>query len=256
MMRLSYAERAAYCSNPTAIALLQLIEKKQSNLCVSVDLTSKNTLLEMADLLGPEICALKTHIDIIEDFDYELTAELSQLAEKHQFLIFEDRKFADIGNTVKLQYAKGVYHIADWAHITNCHTIAGPGSVTGLKSVGLAKGRGLLLLAEMSPKGNLIDPDYTQATIQMANAHPDFVIGFIATQRLTPNPALIHFTPGIHIADKGDALGQQYIGPEEAILQKDVDVIIVGRGIYEAADPRSAAEEYRHLAWQAYQQKL
>lgn len=41
--------------------------------------------------------AMKTHIDIIEDFEPILIHELQELSIKHDFVIFEDRKFADIG---------------------------------------------------------------------------------------------------------------------------------------------------------------
>jgi len=40
------------------------METKKTNLCVAVDITKKHQLLNLANLLGPEICILKTHIDI------------------------------------------------------------------------------------------------------------------------------------------------------------------------------------------------
>lgn len=42
---------------------------------------------------------MQTHIDIIEDFTPALTQELARLAEEFDFVIFEDRKFADIGES-------------------------------------------------------------------------------------------------------------------------------------------------------------
>ncbi len=252
----TYKERASQCTNPTAKKLLNLMEEKKTNLSVAFDITSGKKLLELLDKIGPEICVAKMHIDIIEDFSRDLIDKLVVLKAKHNFLIFEDRKFADIGNTVKMQYAQGIYHIADWADIINCHSVSGPGIIDGLKEIGMPKGRGLLLLAEMSSEGNLATGEYTEKTLKMAEKNNDFVIGFITMKKLLNDPKFINFTPGVKLVEGGDNLGQQYNTPEKVIKENGSDVIIVGRGIYEADDPLSEASKYKEAGWKAYKERL
>ena len=52
--------------HPLGSKLLQIMEEKKSNLCVAADVTSCTELLALADTLGPKICLLKTHVDILE----------------------------------------------------------------------------------------------------------------------------------------------------------------------------------------------
>ncbi|CAG8560335.1 2669_t:CDS:2 [Ambispora leptoticha] len=237
----TYAQRVNnFSQNKVARKLLETIEQKKTNLCVAVDLTKKRQILEVVEKVGPYVCLIKTHIDIIEDFDQGFIDELCILQARFNFLIFEDRKFADIGNTVKLQYSSGIYKIAEWAHITNAHPIPGDGIIKGLKEVGKPLDRGLLILAEMSSAGSLATGSYTDAAIEMARRHRDFVIGFIAGRKLT-----------------GDRLGQQYRSPTDVILKSGSDVIIVGRGIYgEGRDIVKEAKRYQEEGWNAYLERL
>lgn len=244
-----YLERSESCAHPLGKKLLRLIADKKTNLGLSADVTTSKELLHLAETLGPEICVLKTHIDVIEDFTPALTKRLRELADQHQFMLFEDRKFADIGNTVQLQYEKGMYRIADWADIVNAHSLPGPGIITGLAEIGQPKQRGLLLLAEMSSANNFLDNHYTTKTVNLAEQHDEFVMGFISQRKLSDNPRWVYFTPGVQFAGKNDAHGQQYISPEQAIKVNQSDVILVGRGIYRAADPLAEAKRYRAAGW-------
>ncbi len=250
--RSSYAERAHYCLSPVAKDLFQLMEEKETNLALSADVTTAAELVELATTLGPDICMLKTHIDIIEDFTPDLTKQLRKLANKHNFILFEDRKFADIGNTVKHQYEGGIYHIADWADVVNAHSLPGPGIIQGLADVGRKKNRGLIMLAEMSSAGHLMSKDYMQKTLQMAEQFADFVIGFITQHSLSEDPHWINITPGVKLDAGGDKLGQQYITPKKAIIENGSDIIIVGRGIIAAENPQTEAQKYREAGWESY----
>lgn len=259
----TYSSRAATHHTPLGRTLLALIARKRTNLCVSLDQTSPASILALLSQIGPLICVAKTHIDALyfsstSDLA-DFTASLQELSEKHDFLIFEDRKFADIGNTVKKQYGEGIYRIADWAHITNAHTVPGPGVIDGLHEV--VKGqqdRGLLLLGEMSSKGMLAGGEYLQKTLVMAREerNRDWVMGFIAMGAVgNEDEDWIVMTPGVDLGREGDGLGQQYKTPAR-VIGGGSDVIIVGRGIYENKEPAKIAGEYREQGWRAYLERV
>lgn len=354
----TYSARAERATHPLNAYLFRLMDLKASNLCLSADVTNARELLYLADKVGPSIVVLKTHYDLISGWDYNpqtgTGAKLAALARKHGFLIFEDRKFCDIGKTVQMQYTAGTARIVEWAHITNMNISAGKDAVTALAeaaakwkerinyevktsvtvgtpvnesfddtdgeeshldapdpsrtagardpdgrkgsivsvttvtqsfepadsprlSKSMADGddilypgieeapsdRGLLILAQMSSKGCLMTPAYTQACVEAAREHKDFVMGYVAQESLNSEAGedFIHMTPGCKLPPEGeeenghlegDGLGQQYNTPSKLITLKGTDIVIVGRGIIKAGDPPSEAERYRRKAWKAY----
>ena len=239
--------------HPVVGKLFAIMQEKQTNLAVAADVRTQKELLDLVDQIGPEICILKTHMDIIDDFEWSLIEQLKERAHKYNFLICEDRKFADIGATVQAQYMGGVHRIAEWADIIIAHAIAGEPIIDAFKSC--KSTCAILLLAELSCKGNLIDATYTQTVVELAQKRDDVVIGIIAQKATLNTPHQIKCTPGIHLATNKDNLGQQYNTPEHVITDLFTDIIIVGRGIYRAEDPKKAAQAYKRAAWTAYKHR-
>ncbi len=252
-MSKDYAELLEHASLPVVRKLYERVVSKKTNLCVSADLTKAEQVLELAKAVGPYISVLKTHVDIVNNYSSHFIKTLRAIADDMGFLLFEDRKFADIGNTVKLQASEGIFKITSWADFINAHALPGPGIIEGLRKACIETQKndiGLLLLAQMTSRGNLITDEYQHRTIEMAKDYPDFVAGWITNQRLTDDPNHVHFTTGIKIGDLSDSLGQQYKTPEQAVSQGS-DILIVGRGIIHASNPAETAKLYRDVAWDA-----
>lgn len=55
----TYLNRAKKQVNPAAKELLETVERKKSNLCVSVDVISSKDFLAIIDAVGPYVCLIK-----------------------------------------------------------------------------------------------------------------------------------------------------------------------------------------------------
>jgi uridine monophosphate synthetase len=99
----SFADRASLPgTSPLGMFLFSLMARKKSNLCLSADVQTSSELLELAEECGDSICMLKTHADIVYDFNKDTIKALTEIATRKHFVIFEDRKFGDIGSKLSM----------------------------------------------------------------------------------------------------------------------------------------------------------
>ena len=246
--------------NPLSRQYMEVACRKQSLVVLAADLNTMSGLNDLIDQVGPHIAALKTHVDLVDDWTADGWAAFCQRAAEYDLLIFEDRKFADIGPISRKQMA-GVYDIRSWADIVTAHGISGPDIVDGICAGWDDVGRrgGVLLLAQMSSRGNMLDlPGYTEQMVFNGITNGG-VFGFIGNGSRPAELSILRgkvghrkliWTPGVNL-DVGDGeMGQRYGDPREAI-RAGSDGIIVGSGIYKSDDPKGVAAAYAEISWQA-----
>ncbi|XP_014293189.1 uridine 5'-monophosphate synthase [Halyomorpha halys] len=242
----TYSERAQLASCSLSKQLFNLMETKKSNLCIAVDVSNSKDLLRIVEETGEEAVVIKTHYDAVADWDENTEKQLVALSQKMNFIILEDRKYSDIGNTVKLQMDR----VEKWADAVTMHSIAGPTLIP-------VASKPVFLVAQLSSAGNLISAEYTRATIEFAENNGENVIGVVCQDAAVVKfPGLIQLTPGVAVNKGVDALDQQYTTPEEAVLIKGGDLIVVGRAITTSSNPKEVAKELRNKLWSAYEKRV
>jgi orotidine 5'-phosphate decarboxylase subfamily 1 len=233
--------------------------RSQSLVCLAADRRTVTEILDLVQQTGPHIAALKTHVDLVDDWTADGWAEVRAAADAADLLLFEDRKFADIGGITRNQM-HGLYGIAGWSDLVTAHLISGPDIVDGCHAAWTDRGRegGVLLLAQMSSRGNLLAGHYSDAVVRHGLAH-DGVFGFIGNGsrpnelrdlRARVGEGRMIWTPGVNLAVGDGAMGQRYGDPREAVLAGS-DAIIVGSGIHRASSPAEAAAAYAEASWSA-----
>ena len=255
----AWGSRWVNCAHPLSHEFMRIACEKESLVVLAADLPTVDGIVHLIEDVGDHVCAVKTHVDMVEGFDMADWARVLDAARSRGMMLFEDRKFADIGRVAKTQMG-GLYDIRSWADLVTSHSLSGPDVVDGIAAAwdDVERVGGVLLLAQMSSSGNLLDDSFTESTLDIGRASPH-VIGYIGNGssgaelrglRSKVGEGQMIWTPGINLSAEEGPLGQRYGHPAEAV-RSGSDAIIVGSGIHKSDDPSKAAREYASSSWGA-----
>lgn len=205
-----------------------IIQSKNTRVIFSCDVTSMHELYYYADACGPHICILKVHTDSIKDFNIGQMLYVRSLAEKHNFLIMEDRKFADIGSTLEKQVT-GFFQYSEWCNLVTAYPFIGNNGINVFRNHKI----GVFLIGELSINEGQKMPSFDEVFNDPVNS--DTVVGSIGQN----HTGSIQATPGIHLDKGDDNMNQCYKTPEIA-AEKGAELFIIGRAIYQS---KNAVEE-------------
>ncbi|KAM3717580.1 Uridine 5'-monophosphate synthase [Dirofilaria immitis] len=215
--------------------LLEIMNKKKTCLCIAIDVTKCEEIIQIIEKTGGYICAVKLHADVIEDFNDAFVQKLTSLANNLDFIIFEDRKLADTGYTTKLQLTKGPFKIESWAQLVSVHAFSGQSVLNIIRKIveqPTTKLTGVLLVVEMSSDGSFTNSkEYLNAALELAKNNRDIVSGFICQKRCADVPSFLYWTAGVHMDAVSDGIGQNWRTVENAIGVDGNDIVVVGRAI-------------------------
>jgi uridine monophosphate synthetase len=212
----------------TKMGFEQIKKNKNSNIFIALDRRyTLEELLNLVDTIGDNVFGFKVHNEILgltyaENYSFYLACNSKNI------LVWEDRKFNDIGNTIQKQL-KYYESIRDFVSIV---------PTSGMESIiNLNTSLKFLVLCEMSSSNNLFTPVVKNGILDIVFTNPDKFAGIICQDLELISFCkyqymnLLTIMPGINLDRIGDNRGQQYRDPRS--FPKDVvpDLYVVGRGI-------------------------
>ncbi|MDD1729861.1 MAG: orotidine-5'-phosphate decarboxylase [Methanospirillum sp.] len=208
-----------------------------TDLILALDPTSRAEAIRIASAAAPHIDAIKVGYPLILAEGLGIAKELATLG----LPLIADFKVADIPNTNRL-IAEQVFHAGFSAII--CHGFPGRDSVEACVQVAHAHGGECLVVAEMSHPGGA---EFFQNGIAEKIARMVLTTGADGIIAPATRPERTRMLREIIGSKKILSPGVGAQGGDPQAIAELVDGIIVGRAIYEADDPASAAAGYADI---------
>ena len=101
--------------------LIGIVKDKQTALCLSLDITLWKVAKPILEKVGPYICMVKLHCDLIADWNNDTVVELKALAKEHNFMLLEDAKLIDVPHINRLKLTLTKHTVNTWADAVTVH---------------------------------------------------------------------------------------------------------------------------------------
>lgn len=210
---------------PRAVYDLFLASRK-SNIILSPDVDNVDDLIALIETVAPFICAVKIHFDLYNEWTPRVCSKFSDLINKHNLIVINDRKYDDIAHIVLYQIAV----LESQFGFKMIHTVlpfSGPDLVRTMNKAG----NDMILIRDMSTTQAWQTSEYIRFVERFT--HLPHVIGFVSQRTCESKPT---FQPGISIVP----FVTDHVHPSKAVG----DFLIVGRDIHNHSNPVARIKEY------------
>lgn len=210
-----------------SIELQEIIKIKKTNICLAADVDTVQDLCNLIESVGNYICILKLHHDVISDWTEKQTYIVSQLnryKKDYNFLIWDDRKYADIGYIMAKQV-----RLNSWSDIVSIHPIVGFDSVSCISSI-----KPIIVIGELSTYDSLFNKEYINY-IQQNHMKLQNLIGIVCQHKMSDT--VLNIVPGIGLKTSTDNAGQQHTNIRDS-SKSFADIYVIGRSITKSDDPK------------------
>jgi len=205
-------------------------------LAYDIEGTTLNNILALLDEIHDNLVGLKVHNEILNFSDGE-NELLYDMCHAYGLFLWEDRKFNDIGATFEKQVKR----------YEKFRDVVSVSPMSGCDILKVETTLDIFVLVQMSSRANLFTREVSKNIIDMITFEKlsgnENIKGIICQNQEFINTDLPVLTikPGINLSATSDALGQCYSN-----LDGDLpDMIVVGRGITNSADPALEIQKYK-----------